>query len=253
MAKSILMNWQPTTLPHSLKPVGEEFTIVTGGALGADSSAEECAKEWGMNVELKLCPHHHRVSDAQPSLSRAQLARVAYQVDRAGNRLGRQPTKNPFVRDLLARNWYIVNDVCVICAYRRFEDDSLTTVEGGTGWTVQMCVDHNREYPDLWKPLFVYDEGRMEWYELEVTDEDEYDVHHTKALGNLRFNACFSGPILHPRSAVVGHRVLGEHARHAMKDQFERKRWQHVEVREHEKKVEELTKKFEAMNLNENV
>ena len=170
MAKSILMsqpvsmrNWQP-----SLKSVGEEFTIITGGALGADSLAEECAKEWGMNVELKLCPHHHRVSEAQPSLTRSQLSRVADKVSIAGYRLGRQPTKNPFVRDLLARNWYIVHDACVLYAHGRFEDDSFTTVEGGTGWTVQMCVDHNREYPDLWKPLFVYDEGRMEWYELEV-------------------------------------------------------------------------------------
>ena len=168
MAKSILMsqpvsmrNWQP-----SLKPVGKEFTIITGGALGADSLAKECAKEWGMNVELKLCPHHHLVSDVHPSLTRAQLSRVADKVSIAGYRLGRQPIKNPFVRDLLACNWYIVHDACVLYAYGRFEDDSFTTVEGGTGWTVQMCVDHNREYPDLWKPLFVYDEGRMEWYEL---------------------------------------------------------------------------------------
>ena len=118
-----------------------------------------------------------------------------------------------------------------------------------------MYVDHNREYLDLWKPLFVYDEGRMECYELEVSDKEEYDVHHTKALGELRFNTCFHGPILHPRSAVVGHRVLGKCARNTMKDQFERtikerKRWQHIEAQEQEKKVE-VRKEFEAMNLNE--
>ena len=211
---------------------GSNFTIITGGAIGADTLAEECAKEWGMNVDLKLCPHHPRASAGHPSLSRVKLTGVAAQVERAGKRLNRQPSINPFVRDLLACNCFIMKDARVLYAYGRFEDDSLTTVEGGTGWTVQMCVDHNRDYPEMWKDVFVFDEGRKAWYELERVEdyEDDYHVNLTEALGDLRFNECFSAPILHTRSAVVRHRVIGECARHAMKDQFartmkEHKRW----------------------------
>ncbi len=69
----------------------------------------------------------------------------------------------------------------------------------------------------------------MQWYELERPDE-EYDIKSTRALGDLEFRPCFSGPLLHPHSAVVGHRVLGESSRETMKELFDKtikeaKRW----------------------------
>ena len=45
--------------------IGSMFTIVTGGATGADTLAETCAKELGMNVKLHLTPHHHQSSGRQ--------------------------------------------------------------------------------------------------------------------------------------------------------------------------------------------
>ena len=97
---------------------------------------------------------------------------------------------------------------------------------------------------------------RKAWYEFERVEdyEDGYHFNLSEALGDLRFNECFSAPILHTRSAVVGHRVIGECARHAMKDQFartmkEHKRWPQAVVKV--KDVEELRKKFEAMHLSE--
>ena len=41
--------------------------------------------------------------------------------------------------------------------------------------TVQMCVDHNRDYPDQWKDVFVFDESRQKWYELERQDMRDPD------------------------------------------------------------------------------
>ena len=225
--------------------LGAQFTICTGGAIGTDSLAERLAKEWSMGVKLCLPPHHHKVSEKYPAISREDLDNAMPRVYIASARLKRHPTKNPFVRDLLARNWFIVRDSQVIYAYANFEDDSLTTVEGGTGMTVQMCVDHNRDYPEQWKELFVFDESRDSWYELERVESWDLDLDEvvvTESLGDLTFRECFCDPILHPRGAVLGSRTLGELGCLTLKDQFKRTikeymRWRRKEEGEREEEM----------------
>ena len=207
--------------------IGSLFTIVTGGSVGADALAEACANEWGMNVSLCLTPHHHRALDDKVTpISHERLKKRLVFVERARQRLKRHPTKNPFARELLARNWFIVDRCKVLFAYANFEDDSLTRVEGGTGMTVQMCVDHNRDYPDAWKDVFVFDESRQKWYELEREDmrdpDDDDDGTFSETLGPLAFRECVCSPILYKSSGVVGSRTLGVLGRHTMKQQFMR-------------------------------
>ena len=180
--------------------LGSMFTIVTGGAVGADVLAEECAKEWGMNVNLCLTPHHHRALDDKVTpISHDRLKKREFFVERAGGRLKRHPTKNPFVRDLLTRNWFIVHGCDVLFACANFEDDTLTSVEGGTGMTVQLCVDHNRDYPDAWKDVFVFDESRQKWYELEredMRDPDDDDMPFSGDFGTPGISRVFVCPHL---------------------------------------------------------
>ena len=236
--------------------LGHEFTIVTGGAPGADALAEQCAEEWGMTVKLCLPPHHHRVSEKQPAIPAKHLKLVQPLVERAGHRLGRHPSKNPFVRDLLARNWFIVEGAKVIYAYANFEDDSLTGVEGGTGMTVQMCVDHNRDFPHMWKEVFVFDESRQKWFELEGEDtfDPEWDdASFKETLGSLAFRECLCAPLLHSSSAVVGSRTLGELGRRTLKDQFKRtvkrmERWSATET-ELRDEVEKLRQMFKRLSI----
>ena len=216
--------------------VGSGFTVTTGGAVGADTLAMQLAVEWGMTTKLCLPPHHPLVSEKYPAIASKPLALAGPFVARACQRLGRHPSKNPFVRDLLARNWFIAERCKVLYAYANFEDDSLTSVEGGSGVTVQMCVDHNRDYPHLWKNVFVFDESRDRWYELERdesydSDESDYEGTISETLGTFAFRECFCGPILHPISSVVGSRNLGELGRKTMKDQFKRT------VKEHQRWV----------------
>ena len=237
---------------------GSGFTIITGGAIGTDTLVQQCAEEWGMTVKLCLPPHHHRVSETHPAISSKNLALCQPLVTRASRRLGRHPSKNPFVRDLLARNWFIVERAKVVYAYANFEDDTLTSVEGGTGMTVQLCVDHNRDYPDMWKEVFVFDESRQKWYELEredMRDADEEEVEFSERLGHLAFRECLCAPILHPTSAVVGSRTLGVLGRRVLKDQFkrtvkERARWGATEG-ELRDEVEKMRQMFKRMSLKE--
>ena len=206
--------------------IGSMFTIATGGATGADALAEKCAEELGMNVNLHVTPHHHRaLNDKINPIPHGQLNKREFYVERASQRLNRRLTKNPFARDLLARNWFIVHDCDVLYAYAKFQDDSLTSLEGGTGVTVQMCVDHNRDYPDQWKDVFVFDESRQKWYELERQDmrnPDEEDATLSETLGPLAFRQCISAPILYRKSGMVGSRNLGVLGRFTMKQQFNR-------------------------------
>ena len=190
--------------------------------MGADTLAEELARFHDMNVSLKLCPHQPQVSEHTPHLSRRELEEAGPFVKCAAERLGRQPSLNPFVRDLLARNYYIMKDASTLYAYAEFEDDALTTVKGGSGMTVQMFVDHNRLDATQWKNVFVFDEKGDRWYELERLCEYEEDIDEswTEALGDFRFIESLHPPLLHPNSAVVGSRTLGSVGRKMMRRQF---------------------------------
>ena len=198
------------------------YTVVTGGALGADTLAEELARFHGMNVNLKLCPHQPQVTERTPHLSRRELEDAQPHAKKASERLGRLSSKNPFVRDLLARNHYIAQEASALYAYAEFEQDALVTVKGGSGMTVQMAVNHNRLDPTRWKNVFVFDEKRDQWYELErLCDyEEDFDRVWTDALGEYRFFECVSAPLLHFNSAVVGSRTLGSVGQKAMRRQF---------------------------------
>ena len=204
----------------------ETFTIVTGGAIGADAVAEKLALEWGMKVKLFLTPHHHRVtSHKENAVPFDTLRKQDVFVDRALERLGRKKTHNLFVYDLLSRNWSVVKGAPVVMAYGEFEDTARTRVKGGTGVTVQMCVDHNREFPDEFKTLCVFDEKLNKWFELsdeKKTSSDRAEVTMTpsRALGYLEFVECPSAPHLYVTTAVVGSRTLGEVGRRQMKEQF---------------------------------
>ena len=234
-----------------------QFTIITGGAMGTDSLAEQLAREWGMQVKLCLARHHHRVSEKYPAISRTDLETALPRVEISRQRLKRHTTKNPFVRDLLARNWFVVRDAKVVYAYAKFEDRTRTTVEGGAGMTVQMCVDHNRDYPENWKESFVYDESLGRWYEMvgeDSFDPEMDDITFTEAMGRLAFRECFCGPILHPLSAVVGGRTLGEDGRRTLENQFKRtvveySRWESMTEASLVAEVEKLRNEMAGMSF----
>ena len=236
---------------------GSDFTIVTGGAVGADNLAELHAKTRGMHVKLCLTPHHHRAGPDTPPIPHWKLNAAEEMVEMARVRLGRSKTTNPFVNDLLARNWYMVEKADMVVAYGKFLDDTCTKVEGGTGVTVQMCADHNRTYPDFWKSLYVYDESRAKWYELEGEDmrdpDFDNDVIYTDQLGTMTFRETLSIPLLSSVTAVVGSRQVGPKAKEMMERQFTETMKSHVRWKENQadiaQRVKALRLKFAQMRI----
>ena len=118
-------------------PLGDGFTIYSGGALGSDSAAEFTASELGMKLEIKIPPGHARTRTIS-LLTPRELDEANPYVERAAKMLNRPFNSNSYKYNLLRRNFHIVREAETVYAFGRFETTTdLQTVKGGTGWSVQ--------------------------------------------------------------------------------------------------------------------
>ena len=106
----------------------------SGGTLGTDSIAEQCTKELGMNVVLKIPPGHPRSKTITP-LSELVLSQAVTIIYRAANILGRSIAfTNSYKGNLLRRNLFILSKAKAVYAFGLFEDPhDPHTLRGGTG------------------------------------------------------------------------------------------------------------------------
>lgn len=103
-------------------PLGDGYTIYTGGAEGTDSVAKLCARELEMNVVLTIPPRHPR-SKSVTLLRELQLSPADEFVKRAAHILGRCTAfTNTYKANLLRRNLYILSRATVLYAFGQFED-----------------------------------------------------------------------------------------------------------------------------------
>ena len=206
---------------NNVLSVLSDYKLITGGAKGADSCAENFAKSWKMAVVLHKAEGttDAEVEFTEPHVQQATLG------------LNRSPPCKVYVKKLMARNYRIMSEAQAVFAFGRFfkSGDKLiptntAIVRGGTGWTVQMTVDHNRTYPADWKPLLVYDLEEKKWFQLtrgECWTVDEYG-NPPPNVSPFMFLECVRPPLLTQVSAVVGCRALTDSGKKEMKALFER-------------------------------
>ena len=126
-------------------PLGDGYDIYTGSAEGTDALAEQCARQWGMDVSILIPPGHVRTKTISP-LSTAMMENAVPFMRAAAKNWGKTcPSTNhpwPYSSMLLARNYWIVNQVRATYAFGRFVDPmNPCTLKGGTGWTVQLDIE----------------------------------------------------------------------------------------------------------------
>lgn len=145
------------------------YTNHSGGALGSDSYWGEIGKKYG--VESK---HYYRDGSKTPTgntpVSDSALKEADSHLEKANKTLNRRfPTSNEYVNNLLRRNWQQVKNSDAIFAVSTIADNN--TVNGGTGWAVQMAIDNN-------KPVHVFDLDKGKWYEYNYSTKswDETDT-----------------------------------------------------------------------------
>jgi hypothetical protein len=133
----------------------------SGGAEGADTVFEDAAMEAGHEVESMSFKGHNTKSKNRKKILPSLLKKADKFLKRANKTLkrfknGKLPSYEG-TRNLLRRNYYQVKDSDQIIAVAPLKYGSLTEVEGGTAWGIQMAIDLGK------KDIHLYDLSKREW------------------------------------------------------------------------------------------
>jgi len=157
--------------------IGHGHVIYTGGAKGTDALAEEMAKQFDMQVEVLVPPNHPRAQYVSPSTIEV-LVLANPHIHQAAQKLKKCVPTHFYTLQLLQRNYQIAKKAHTIYAFGTLEKDAMR-VKGGTGWTVQLALDHGKE-------AYLFDIPTQTWYRSEnhyyVSDDSATLVTGSKFL-----------------------------------------------------------------------
>jgi hypothetical protein len=127
----------------------------SGGCPGADMMWENEGYRYGVETIAYSFQGHHHDSKNPKVLSYEELKEGFEHVLIANKAVKRHPQgQAPYIKNLLARNWYQVKNADMVFAVGMFDKNG---VSGGTGWAVQMAIDNNI-------PIYFFDQGDNQWY-----------------------------------------------------------------------------------------
>ena len=176
------------------------YTLFSGGATGSDMYWQNLGAKFGVRVKAFSFEGHSRRNSARVVLSDEQLKQADEYLHKANRTLKRHfPANKPFVNNLLRRNWYQVKDTNGVFAVGQLSA-SRTTVEGGTGWAVQMAID-------VKKPVYVFDILSSSWKRFDYKQK--------------KFLCCKAVPRLSLNFTAIGTRTLPENGKAAIEKIFE--------------------------------
>lgn len=188
------------TMEESFRGDPTRYTLFSGGASGSDMYWQNLGAKYGVRVKVYSFAAHAKRNTARIVLNDEQLKQADEFLHKANKTLKRHfPTSKSFVNNLLRRNWYQVKDTKGVFAVGRL-GATRSTVEGGTGWAVQMAVDSK-------KPVYVFDTMRSSW--------QRYDD------GKGKFMSC-EVPRLTFNFTGIGTRSLPDNGKAAIEQIFER-------------------------------
>jgi len=172
------------------------YTCHSGGCPGADMEWEREGEKYGVKT-IAYSFHGHVQEGKNPFvLMGKELDEGWKHVLIADKTLKRnvESLSSTYARSLLARNWFQVKNSDGIFAIAK--SMTSTTVEGGTGWAVQMAVDSG-------KFVYVFDQqsGRWSWYH-----PSDHVFTYTDKI-----------PILTENFAGIGTRDINEKGKEAIK------------------------------------
>jgi len=178
----------------------KEYINHTGGCVGADMSWETQGIEYGIYSISYSYRNHHQSGRNQYIMTVDELMEGWENVQKAGQSLKRNLKTieyNPYVKNLLSRNWFQVKHSDAIFAIGTFVNSKLTEVSGGTGWAVQMGIDNN-------KPVYVFDQEMNSWFMYLYSE--------------CKFTKCYSIPKLTENFAGIGTRGLNIFGKQAIEE-----------------------------------
>ena len=113
-----------------------------------------------MSVCIIIPPTHSRAVCITP-LTESMLQEGLQHVLRANKTLQCSLSNNVLKTGLLQRNYWVVRDTNLVLAFGHFDTTKPHTLQGGTGWSVQMALEQQ-------KPVCVYTD---QWYQFDYSQQ----------------------------------------------------------------------------------
>lgn len=184
-------------------------TCHTGGAIGSDIFFEVVSLKYNISVKAYSFKEHNTKSNNRIILTVPELFEGWDKAQIAAKSLKRNTYNlSPYVKKLLSRNWFQVKNSESIFAIGNILDvkeqgqriknnTSKQIVDGGTGYAVEMAIQHN-------KPVYIFNQKDNKWYKWKL------DIFAETSTPNLTKD--FAG---------IGTRNLNKYGKFAIIDIFE--------------------------------
>ena len=174
------------------------YTLLSGGAKGAEAEFGRCAEHWGLCEQTYSFPGRHpERSRGLVNLSEEELAEGAVSPVYIAARMKRRYPDTPLFHKTLQSIWHQVQTAGEVFVVGMLQADD--TIKGGTGWAAEL----GRHWA---KPVFVFDQVRCVW--LSWVDGAWLEVDRPV--------------VTRPRFTGSGTRELNEAGRAAIAELFER-------------------------------
>lgn len=136
--------------------MNNKYTCHSGGCPGADMAWETEGYKYGVHTISYSFHNHQQQGKNQKILTRDELEEGYFHARMADKTLKRNfdGIQYPYVKNLLARNWFQVKNAEAIFAVGYLHSN--TIAEGGTGWAVQMAIDSD-------KPMYFYHQQKSKF------------------------------------------------------------------------------------------
>lgn len=170
------------------------YTNHSGGAKGADSMWDEIGREFGVTNHI----HYWYKKPNPKSLPEHEITEEQYQEGVQMIYLANKTLKRTNIdryMHLLARNWMQVKMSESVYAIGKIIGK---TVDGGTGWAVQMAIDSG-------KPVYIFDQEKEKWY----------------FWNDTKFEVCVT-PKLTENFAGIGTREINESGINAIRNVYKK-------------------------------
>ena len=166
------------------------FTVISGGALGADLEAEKLARHYGFPLHVLMPPCHPRKASVLP-LTRQKLAEAIPITTQVAYRLNKRLT-DPISLQYIHRNYHVVKQADLVMAFTCFAPERKVCM-GGTGRGVEMAKVLN-------KVLYVYDVEQNIWFWYNPKEDFFYACEMSEEQYAL--------PTLVEKTAIIGVRNI---------------------------------------------
>ncbi len=132
------------------------FTLLSGGAKGAEAAFGDCAEKWGL-TELNFSFEGRNPARKRGlvELTKAELEQGAVSPVYLEAQMHRKYPDTPLFRKTLKSIWHQVSTAGEIFAVGHILEDQ--TVKGGTGWAVELAKHWH-------KPVHVFDQDLATWH-----------------------------------------------------------------------------------------